>query len=111
MNLNDEQVEHASFGTGKVIGSGDGRINVRFTEEVGEKSFLYPEAFDQHLKMSDPQKQEQMGEEVRQKKILMAEEKRAEEQKREEEEVRLAEEKAAARKPARRKSTTTKKKA
>ncbi|NGZ77290.1 hypothetical protein [Saccharibacillus alkalitolerans] len=104
MNLIDEQVEHASFGAGKVIGAGEGRISVRFADGVGEKAFLYPEAFDQHLKLQDPKKQQNIGEEVRQKKITVAEEKRVEEQKRVDEEVRLAEEKAAAKKPARKKA-------
>ncbi|MDO3411635.1 hypothetical protein QWJ34_17870 [Saccharibacillus sp. CPCC 101409] len=101
----NEQVLHASFGTGKIIGAEEDKITVRFDDKTGDKEFMYPEAFEQYLKMQDPSKQEQMDEEVRQKKERTAEGKRAEEQERVDEQDRLAAEKAAARKkPSRKKA-------
>ncbi|WP_172253302.1 hypothetical protein [Saccharibacillus deserti] len=110
MNWTNEKVTHASFGAGKVTGNGEGKISVKFAEETGEKTFMYPEAFEHYLTMSDPSKQERMGVEVREKQEQIAEGKRVVEQERVDKIERLAAEKVAARKkPTRKKAASTKK--
>ena len=53
MNLIDEQVQHSKFGIGRITSSSDNMIKVEFSEDIGEKKFSYPEAFESYLKMCD----------------------------------------------------------
>jgi hypothetical protein len=48
--LLNEKVLHSVFGIGLVIGQEDGMIIISFPEH-GKKRFLYPNAFEKHLKM------------------------------------------------------------
>ncbi|ANY70056.1 hypothetical protein BBD42_28825 [Paenibacillus sp. BIHB 4019] len=87
MNVMDQQVTHIKFGSGRVVGKEDGKINVLFSSEIGEKSFQYPEAFAQFLQMDSPDlqdlivseyqsKQEQLlREEAEQLAVILAERK------------------------------------
>ena len=58
MNLNNEQVVHHTFGVGQVVSVGNGTITIRFAEDVGQKLFQYPGAFESHLKMCNPSAQD-----------------------------------------------------
>ena len=98
MNLNNEQVKHRTFGVGRVISVEDGRIIIRFADEVGEKKFLYPGAIEQHLEMCNPSTQEYVLGLKNMLDALAAEQVRKEQQSLLEESNRLASEKAAARK-------------
>lgn len=53
MNIVNERVKHILFGEGKVISQEDGRISIQFCEQYGEKQFLYPDAFENYLKLYD----------------------------------------------------------
>ncbi|KQN97755.1 hypothetical protein [Paenibacillus sp. Leaf72] len=53
MNMMDQPVTHIKFGIGRVVGKEDGKINVLFSNAIGEKSFQYPEAFAQFLQMNN----------------------------------------------------------
>ncbi|SFF21499.1 hypothetical protein SAMN04487969_11885 [Paenibacillus algorifonticola] len=52
MNIMDQQVTHIKFGVGHVVGKENGKINVLFSSEIGQKSFQYPDAFAQFLHMN-----------------------------------------------------------
>ena len=54
MNILNEQIEHILFGEGKVIGQKEEKLVIQFSEEVGVKQFLYPDAFEKHLKLNNP---------------------------------------------------------
>ncbi|CAM3590604.1 MULTISPECIES: hypothetical protein [Saccharibacillus] len=109
MDLTNEKVLHNSFGPGTVTENGEGKVTVKFADETGEKTFMYPEAFEHYLTISDSSKQELVTEEIREKKAQIVEGKRVEEQDRVDEIERLAAEKVAARKkPSRKKAATTK---
>lgn len=96
MNLIHAQVEHIKYGAGTVVSHADGRVTVGFGGGAGEKSFLYPEAFEHHLHILDQDMQAQIGTELRAKAEQLAAEQLRREQQREEEAARLAEEKLAA---------------
>ena len=53
MNIINEQIEHLQFGNGKVIGQETDTLSVQFSEQYGVKQFLYPDAFENFLKLSD----------------------------------------------------------
>jgi hypothetical protein len=50
----EEEIRHNVFGTGKVISQEADRITVQFAEPHGIKKFLYPDAFERNLQLSDP---------------------------------------------------------
>ncbi|MDD3269043.1 MAG: hypothetical protein PHX14_06955 [Syntrophomonadaceae bacterium] len=54
MDLKSELVAHPVFGTGRVISHDGKRISIQFSEETGEKCFVYPDAFEKYLKMDNP---------------------------------------------------------
>ncbi|MHA6531279.1 hypothetical protein [Paenibacillus sp. BAC0078] len=104
MNLMKKQVSHVRFGSGTVSSNDGGRITVVFSGEAGEKCFLYPEAFEHHLSISDPAIHEEIMKDLQLKSEQAAAEKLRQEQQYIEEMGRLAEEKLAAKKrPLRRK--------
>ncbi|WNS40855.1 hypothetical protein [Paenibacillus sp. MMS20-IR301] len=96
MNLNHSQVEHIKYGTGTVVSHAEERITVGFAGVAGEKSFLYPEAFEQYLQVKDPKLQAQIREELNVKAEQAAAEQLLREQRRLAELARLEEEKLAA---------------
>ncbi|WP_019912575.1 hypothetical protein [Paenibacillus sp. HW567] len=103
MNLIKKQVSHVRFGSGTVSSNDGGRITVVFSGGAGEKSFLYPEAFEHHLSISDPNLHEEIMKDLQMKSEQAAAEKLRQEQHYIEEMNRLAEEKLASKKPPRRK--------
>lgn len=54
MDLTNELVSHPVFGTGRVISHDDRRITIQFSEETGEKRFIYPDVFEKYLNMCNP---------------------------------------------------------
>lgn len=54
MNILNEQIQHIAFGEGKVISYENGRISIQFSEQYGIKQFIYPDAFEEYLKMCNP---------------------------------------------------------
>lgn len=52
-DLRSVSVRHILWGEGQIIRREDNVLTVRFAQQ-GEKEFLYPDAFDKHLKLSDP---------------------------------------------------------
>lgn len=47
MKLNNEQVEHKSFGIGKIVKSSESYVEIEFSS--GNKKFVFPDAFAKHL--------------------------------------------------------------
>lgn len=52
MDLMGQTVQHTTFGTGRVVLIDNGHMVIQFAENIGEKNFLYPEAFQHFMKMS-----------------------------------------------------------
>ncbi len=57
-------VRHKLYGVGEITEQTENKIRVRFGENVGEKSFQYPEVFFVHLRYEDPQMQRTVEEEL-----------------------------------------------
>ena len=53
MNLENQKVEHIKFGMGIIIEAKEQEIWVQFQDNVGVKSFQFPEAFENFLKPVD----------------------------------------------------------
>ena len=66
MNLINCSVKHISWGIGMVIEQKGSYIKVVFS--IGEKQFVYPDAFEKFLKCKDTDMQGQIEEEIAQKK-------------------------------------------
>ena len=100
MNLTNKKVHHRQFGDGIVTGQTMSMITVQFSEEYGEKKFLYPSAFKSFLTLNSPALSEQMDTElcaIRER--LEAERRQREEeaeQRRQEEKLALLEQKRSA---------------
>ncbi|MBT2765050.1 hypothetical protein [Paenibacillus sp. ISL-20] len=58
MDLISQKVEHIRFGEGFVVSNTDNRIDIEFTEPIGQKGFIYPDAFVHYLWMQDSDIQE-----------------------------------------------------
>ncbi len=65
MNLTNKEVRHRQFGDGVVTGQSASTVTVQFSEQYGEKRFLYPDAFVSFLTLDSPDLDEQMGAELR----------------------------------------------
>jgi len=50
MNLVSQRVDHIKYGAGVITEVTGDIIRIRFSEQIGIKAFLYPEAFDTFLK-------------------------------------------------------------
>lgn len=51
MNLVNKQVEHKSFGKGRIIKHSDSYIEVQFS--LGNKKFVFPDVFNKYLMLND----------------------------------------------------------
>lgn len=65
MTVLNEKVEHIVFGSGVITEVNDHMIRVQFQDEVETKAFLYPEAFKNFLKASNPTVESVVLEELR----------------------------------------------
>jgi hypothetical protein len=108
MNVIDEQVIHSKFGVGQVLSNDDGRIIVLFSDDLGQKVFLYPEAFGHYLKMCNPIIQDIVYAELKLKQDQVAAEKKRKGQLLKEEAAQLAVKKAVPPKPSPRKTKQSK---
>jgi hypothetical protein len=55
MILVNEKVEHISYGFGIVTEEAGNKISVQFQEDIGCKTFIYPDAFEKFLKAVKPE--------------------------------------------------------
>lgn len=65
MNIKGEAIEHKAFGCGVVTNVTAGIITVRFPK--GEKKFIYPDAFEQYLRLQDGELQRQVAGQIEKK--------------------------------------------
>ncbi|MEO3946387.1 hypothetical protein [Gorillibacterium sp. CAU 1737] len=54
MKLINQKVEHPAFGNGQIITVEDARMVIEFAAPVGQKAFVYPDAFEHYLRLDDP---------------------------------------------------------
>jgi hypothetical protein len=71
MILVNEKVEHINFGVGVVTEEKEHKIWVQFQEDIGQKIFLYPEAFEKFLKAEDQTVEDNILEELHRKQEQM----------------------------------------
>lgn len=114
MELLQKQITHKTFGSGVIIEMTDDTITVLFADEIGEKRFLYPEAFEQFLVMDEVNMQNAVNHDLIIKLKENEEERLNEVESKQEAALQraeeLAEEKAASKKkPAAKKAPSTKK--
>ncbi|OWR32558.1 hypothetical protein CDO73_02845 [Saccharibacillus sp. O23] len=64
MQLIGQEVEHVTYGQGQIVQNEDKRIEVNFSGETENKKFMYPDAFEQFLSMTDAASQEKVLKEV-----------------------------------------------
>lgn len=55
MNILNEQIKHNVYGDGEVISQEDDILSVRFSDKYGVKKFVYPDAFEKFLTLSNPE--------------------------------------------------------
>ena len=79
-----EKVTHISFGKGKVIEEGETFIKVAFKKSVGEKAFVFPDAFSKFLTYDDKELQKAVNKKLAAQKRKIAAEKKKLEKKKEE---------------------------
>lgn len=91
MNLVNKEVIHKSFGKGSVIEQSDSVVEIHFPK--GNKKFVFPDAFDKHLKLKDQKTSNLVKEKIQKVK----EERQAKQAKRMEAEALLWEERQRAR--------------
>lgn len=108
MTLENESVEHVTFGSGVITEAKDHKIRVQFKDEVGTKLFLYPEAFERFLKAVNPTVENNALEDLhrKQEQIKLEEERKRKER----EAIELEEEKARLELPKKKTATKSKKK-
>ena len=75
MNLINETVQHTKFGSGATVEIEQGRVVVKFAEQQEEKSFVFPDAFENFLKFDNSLIQKDVLKQLRQKKEQVALEK------------------------------------
>lgn len=94
MNLLNENVRHKVFGEGKIVRQEGDRIYIQFSEEYGPKKFVYPDAFEQYLKLYHTSLEQSVLEDLNKKKEQNAAKKIRKQQEYEEEaKIKKAEEK------------------
>lgn len=116
MELISEKVEHTKFGLGTIVDLEQNKVSVEFSNQFGKKSFIFPDAFEQFLKLNNPIAEEDVMEQVRLKKEQVELEKgrkilaiMEEEEERKKEKLELAKQKKKlAKKPVTKKPATKK---
>ncbi|MCD9024681.1 hypothetical protein [Cohnella silvisoli] len=89
MKLINKKVLHTTFGIGKIVNIDRDRMDIHFMELIGQKSFVYPDAFEKYLCMSDSDAQIFVLAECTKKQEQIKVEKQRVEQLRREEEERV----------------------
>lgn len=108
MQLIGQKVEHASYGQGEIVSYEEQRVEVRFAEGEEPKKFLYPDAFEKFLSMTDKEYQQLVEKEVKQMHETRVEVKEEIERQRVEEKEAVEAAKKAKKSPARKPRATTK---
>ena len=84
MELIGQAIRHDTYGMGVVTARTEGTITIHF--DAGEKRFLYPDAFDRHLKLKNSVlqarakaalREQEKDEEERMRKLQASQERRA----------------------------------
>ncbi|MBY9081581.1 hypothetical protein KIH86_26295 [Paenibacillus sp. HN-1] len=102
MQFIGQEVTHIVFGKGTISKVEEGRVEVDFPNAAGHKMFVYPDAFEKFISMTDGRSQEKVLVEVEQtKKDRQAEKARIEQ--------KFQEERLAAEEAAKKKSVTSRK--
>lgn len=68
MNLINEKVVHTKFGVGTIKALEQSIMIVDFSKEDGEKSFIFPDAFERFLKLDNLEVEKDVFEQIRLKK-------------------------------------------
>lgn len=87
MTLINEKIDHIVFGEGMVIGQNDGRLTIQFSEQYGIKQFMYPDAFEKHLKLFNEDLEQSILKELNDKQQKIEAERLLKLQQREQEEL------------------------
>ncbi|OWA37538.1 hypothetical protein B9G55_05655 [Saccharibacillus sp. O16] len=66
MRLIGQEVEHVTYGQGQIVQNENERIEVEFSGETENKTFMYPDAFEKFLSMTDTLSQEKVSQEIEQ---------------------------------------------
>ena len=53
MNIVNKQIKHILYGEGQIINQEANVLSIQFSEQYGTKKFIYPDAFEKYLKLSD----------------------------------------------------------
>lgn len=80
MDLTNELVEHSGYGTGIIISQDNLRITIQFSEEIEEKRFIYPDAFEKCLNMCNPAAAQKVLADLTAKRAQIEEQQRQEEE-------------------------------
>lgn len=100
MNVIEKKVHHRQFGDGIITGQTISMDRVQFSEEYGEKRFLYPSAFESFLTLDSSALREKMNDELQAINERVEDERRQREQedkqRQDEERRKLLEQKQAA---------------
>lgn len=65
MKIMNQRVEHKRFGQGTIFALKDQKVYVKFGKIYGDKSFPYPDVFEQDMKMCDRDAQEEIMDDIR----------------------------------------------
>ncbi len=87
MILLNEKIDHIVFGKGMVIGQNGGRLTIQFSEQYGIKQFMYPDAFEKHLRLLKEDLEQSILKELNDKQQKIEAEKLLKLQQREQEEL------------------------
>lgn len=107
MNIMNERINHITFGEGTVISQNKSIIAVEFNEQYGVKQFLYPDAFEEFLKLSNSDMEVSVIGELNEKKTTIETLRLQKINEREAERIRALESLKAQKKKSTAKSTTT----
>lgn len=91
MNILNEPIKHILYGDGKVISQQEGILSVQFSELHGIKKFLYPDAFENYLKLFNQDIEVRVLEELHDKKTRIEAEELRKQQEYEETAKKLSE--------------------
>jgi hypothetical protein len=67
MNILNEKIQHKTFGEGTVINQDTSKISIAFREQYGVKQFIYPDAFEEFLKLNNSDLESSVVQELHEK--------------------------------------------
>ena len=96
MNLLNQNIKHTAFGDGQIIKQEENRVSIQFADQESVKKFVYPDAFETHLKLSNEALANEMQQEFEKKRMVAVAEKARKQQEYEDELKMKMEEKSKA---------------